>query len=157
MKKSNKKNVNKKLIPLIITFITLLVLSGMFLIYLYTQNYITVEHIDNASSKIKSEDVTSVSPIIINNVVVGGVSDKGKWINKDNIYGKTNITKGLEIDMYNISGKMGTYEIYSVSEDKEKEVTYAVPLKNIMEEEYIATLKSDTNIMPRTLTKIEPS
>lgn len=157
MKKVNKKKNGKKVIPLVIILVTLLVLSAVFLVYIYTQNYITVEYIDKSSSKVSSEDVTSVSPIIINNVVVGGVSDKGKWLSKDNLYGKANISKGTEVDMYNLSGKMGTFEIYSVSKDNEKGITYAVPLKDIMEEEYIALGKSESNAMTRGLTKIEPT
>jgi len=157
MKKVNKKKNVKKVIPFIIILVTVLVLSAVFLIYIYTQNYITVEYIDKASSKVSSKDVTSVSPIIINNVVVGGVSDKGKWLSKDNLYGKANISKGAEIDMYNLSGKMGTFEIYSVSKDNEKGITYAVPLKDIMEEEYIGLGKSESNAMTRGLTKIEPT
>lgn len=154
MRKTNKKK-NNKIIPLVILLAAILLLSLVFLIYIYTQNYVTVEYINKA--KVSSDDVTSVSPVIINNVVVGGVSDKGKWLSKDNLYGKANISKGTEIDMYNVSGKMGTFEIYSVSKDNEKGITYAVPLKDIMEEEYIAISKSDNNAMKRALSKIEPS
>ncbi len=157
MKKVNKKKNNKKLIPLIILLIVILLVSAIFLIYVYTQNYITVEYIDKSSSKVKSEEVSSVSPIIINNVVVGGVSDKGKWLSKDNMYGKANITKGTEIDMYNVSGKMGTFEIYSVSQDQERGITYAIPLKDVSDSEYIAIAKSENNAMIRELAKLEPS
>lgn len=157
MKTVNKKNKGKKVIPLIILLVTVLVICGIFLIYIYTQNYINIEYIDKSAGKIKSEDVTSVSPIIINNVVVGGVSDKGKWLSKDNLYGKANITKGAEIDMYSLSGKMGTFEIYSVSRDNENNITYAVPLKDVMDEEYIGVSKSEKNIMIRELTKIAPT
>lgn len=157
MKTVNKKNKTKKVIPWIILLLTILVICGIFLIYVYTQNYINIEHIDKSAGKVKSEDVTSVSPIIINNVVVGGVSDKGKWLSKDNLYGKANITKGAEIDMYNLAGKMGTFEIYSVKKDNEKNITYAVPLKDVMDEEYLGVSKSETNIMMRELNKITPT
>lgn len=155
MKRVNKKNKGKKVIPFIIILGAVLLISVIFLIYIYTQNYITVEYIDNSSKSVTSEDVTSVSPIIINNVVVGGVSDKGKWLGKDNLYGKANVSKGTELDMYNMLGKMGTFEVYTISKDEEKSISYIVPLKDIMDEEYVAISKSDTNIMTRKLTKIE--
>ncbi len=155
MKKTNKNMKRKKLIPILILFIAILVISVALLIYIYTQNYITVEYIDKSSSNVSSEDVSSVSPIIINNVVVGGVSDKGKWLSKDNLFGKANVSKGAEVDLYGTSGKMGTFEIYSTSYDQDKGITYAVPLKDLSNEEYIATSKSEDNIMQRNLTKVE--
>lgn len=155
MKKTNKNMKRKKLIPILVLLIAILVISVALLIYIYTQNYITVEYIDKSSSNVSSEDVSSVSPIIINNVVVGGVSDKGKWLSKDNLFGKANVSKGAEVDLYGTSGKMGTFEIYSTSYDQDKGITYAVPLKDLSNEEYIATSKSEDNMMQRSLTKVE--
>lgn len=155
MKRNMKNAKKKKLIPILVLFIALLAISGALLLYIYTQNYITVEYVDKASSKVTSDEVSSVSPIVINNVVVGGVSDKGKWLSKDNLYGKANVSKGTELDLYGISGKMGTFEIYSTSYDQNKGITYAIPLKDLSDEEYIAIAKSETNIMQRSLTKVE--
>lgn len=155
MKKNMKNAKKKKLIPILVLFIALLAISGALLLYIYTQNYITVEYVDKASSKVTSDEVSSVSPIVINNVVVGGVSDKGKWLSKDNLYGKANVSKGVELDLYGTSGKMGTFEIYSTSYDQNKGITYAIPLKDLSDEEYIAIAKSETNIMQRSLTKVE--
>lgn len=155
MKKNMKNAKKKKLIPILVLFIALLTISGALLLYIYTQNYITVEYVDKASSNVTSDEVSSVSPIIINNVVVGGVSDKGKWLSKDNLYGKANVSKGVELDLYGRSGKMGTFEIYSTSYDQNKGITYAIPLKDLSDEEYIAIAKSETNIMQRSLTKVE--
>lgn len=155
MKKNMKNAKKKKLIPILVLFIALLTISGALLLYIYTQNYITIEYVDKASSKVTSDEVSSVSPIVINNVVVGGVSDKGKWLSKDNLYGKANVSKGVELDLYGRSGKMGTFEIYSTSYDQNKGITYAIPLKDLSDEEYIAIAKSETNIMQRSLTKVE--
>lgn len=155
VKKNARIRKNKIIVPIIILLFVVLAISVAFLIYVYTQNYINVEYIDKAASKVKSEDVSSVSPIIINNVVVGGVSDKGKWLSKDNMYGKANIIKGTEVDMYGKSGKMGTFEIYSISEDAERNITYAIPLTDISDQEYIAIDKADTNAMIREMVKLE--
>ena len=155
VKKSTRNRKNKMMIPVIILLFVILAISVALLIYVYTQNYITVEYIDRASSKAKSDDVTSFSPIIINNVVVGGVSDKGKWLSVNNMYEKATITKGTEIDMYSKSGKMGTFEIYSTSEDTERNITYAIPLKDIAQKEYIATIKTDKDVMVREMAEIE--
>lgn len=157
MKKVKKSKKGKNIVPLIIILVAILVVCIAFLMYVYTQNYITVEYIDKASSNVNSDEITSATPIIMNNVIIGGVSDKGKWLDSGSLYSKATIAKGQEIDMYNISGKMGTFEIYSVSRDNDKNITYAVPLKDIMGEEYIAVNKSDTNIMIRELTKINPT
>lgn len=159
--KSVKKNIRtrktKKLVPVMILLITILAISIAFLVYVHTQNYITVENIDKSSSKIKSDEVSLVSPIIINNVVVGGVTDKGKFVSKDNMFGKANISKGAEIDMYSKTGKMGTFEIYSTSEDGERKISYAMPLADVSDEEYIALGKSDNNIMIRQMVKVDKS
>jgi len=157
MKRVNKKRKIKNIVPLAILFATILVLSAVLLIYIYTQNYITVEYIDKSAEKTSSKDVTSISPIIINNVVIGGVSDKGKWISKDNIDETMNVSKGAEIDMYSISGKMGTFEIYSKTTDDKKNLNYIVPFKELGNEEYIAVLKSDSDIMKRKINEITPS
>ena len=157
MKKVKKNKKNRILIPLITLFIVILAISAALLVYIYTQNYIDVEYIDKSSKKVQTDDVTSVTPIIMNNVVIGGVSDKGKWLDKGNMYGKANITKGAEIDMYNMEGKMGTFEIYSVYQDQQKSLTYAIPLKDLAGKEYIAIAKTDKNAMERKVSKIEPT
>lgn len=155
VKKRTKNKRTKVIIPIIILLVVVLAVSATFLIYVYTQNYINLEYIDKAALNIKSDEVSSVSPIIINNVVVGGVSDKGKWVARDNMYGKSNITKGTELDMYNISGKMGTFEIYTVNKDSERNITYAIPLTDITNQEYIAIGKSDTNAMTREMVEVK--
>ena len=157
MKRVKKNTNNKKMVPILIILATLLVISAALLVYIYTQNYITVEYVDKASNNVKSDEVTSVSPIVINNVLVGGVSDKGKWLSKDNLFGKANISKGTEVDMYGQKGKIGTFEIYSVSRNDEKGITYAIPLKDLADEEYVAISKSEDNVMIRGLTKLEVS
>ena len=155
VKKSTKINKNKKIVPILIIFVMILAISTAFLIYVYTQNYINIENIDKSALNIKSDEVSSVSPIIINNVVVGGVTDKGKWIAESNMSDKANITKGAEIDVYSQSGKKGTFEIYSVNEDVERAITYAIPLTDMSDQEYIATGKSESNIMIRKMVKVE--
>lgn len=159
--KSVKKNArikkNKKIVPLIVFFVVILSISIVFLTYVYTQNYITVEYIDKSVSKVKGEATSSVTPIIINNVVIGGVTDQHKWITKDNMYSKANISKGAEIDMYSNEGRMGTFEIYSVSEDKNNNLLYTIPLKNIADQEYIAIGSAKQNIMNREMVAFEPT
>ncbi len=157
VKKNTKYKKNKMAMPLFVVLFAVLAISGALLVYIYTQNYINIEYIDKAGSKIEEENVTNVSPIIINNLVVGGITDNGKWVNKEITTKKANILKGTELDLYNAKGKMGTFEIYSSSHNMEKNLSYVMPLTDIKNEEYIAVNKKDTNIMVRSLTKIEPS
>ena len=103
---------------------------------------------------------------MINNVLVGGVSDKGKWLSKDNLFGKANISKGTEVDMYGQKGKIGTSKnpepytslnLYTSSGCFIEFITYAIPLKDLADEEYVAISKSEDNVMIRGLTKLEVS
>lgn len=154
--KNNKRiKKTKRIIPLIILLTLVLAISIAVLAYIYTQNYITIEYIDKSASKVKTEDISSVNPIIINNVLVGGVTDKDKWVTKENMSSKLNISKGTEIDMYSQKGKMGTFETYSVSEDKKNNITYILPLKTIANQEYIAIGNKEQNIMIREMKKSE--
>lgn len=154
--KNNKRiKKTKRIIPLIILLTLVLAISIAVLAYIYTQNYITIEYIDKSASKVKTEDISSVNPIIINNVLVGGVTDKDKWVTKENMSSKLNISKGTEIDMYSQKGKMGTFETYSVSEDKKNNLTYILPLKTIANQEYIAIGNKEQNIMIREMKKSE--
>ncbi|MDD2627965.1 MAG: hypothetical protein PHR25_03270 [Clostridia bacterium] len=155
MTRVNGKKKTKKLIPIIIILFTVLAASTALLIYIYTQNYITVEYFDKTSDKITSEEVSKVNPIIINNIIMGGVTDKGSFVKKDILDSKNKVEKGMELDMYSLGGKIGTYEIYNVSYDEKREITHVMPFKEKLVEEYIAIQKSDDNIMPRTVKKFE--
>ncbi len=155
MTRINGKKKTNKFIPIIIILFTVLATSAALLIYIYTQNYITVEHFDKSSDKLTSEDVSKVSPIIINNVVMGGVTDKGNFVKKAILDSKNRVEKGIEIDMYSLDGKLGTYEIYNVSYDEKREITHVLPLKEKVAEEYIAIGKSENNLMSRTVKKVE--
>lgn len=157
VKKNTKYKKNKMAMPIFILLFAILAISGALLIYIYTQNYINIEYIDKAGSKITEENISAVSPIIINNVVVGGITENNKWVSKEITNKKANTLKGTELDLYSAKGKMGTFEIYSSSHNSDKNITYVIPLADIKDEEYIAVGKKDTNIMVRGLTEIKPS
>lgn len=147
MKKYSKNSSKKRTLLkfLIGLFIVFLVLSIALLIYILLNNNITYEKC-NEDAKFVSEDVAKNStPIIIDNVLVGGVYDK-KWVSSDRYYLNSTNKSNLEIDVYSKSAKKGKYELTSISQATTKTVYSVITNANLIDE-YFAIAKSDTNAM----------
>lgn len=139
---SKKRTLLKFLIGLLVVF---LVLSVALLVYILLNNNITYEKY-NEDAKFVSEDVAKNStPIIMDNVLVGGVYDK-KWVSSDRYYLNSTNKSNLEIDVYSKTGKKGKYELTSVSQASSKTVYSAITNTNLIDE-YFAIAKSDTSAM----------
>ena len=139
---SKKRTLLKFLIGLLVVF---LVLNVALLVYILLNNNITYEKY-NEDAKFVSEDVAKNStPIIMDNVLVGGVYDK-KWVSSDRYYLNSTNKSNLEIDVYSKTGKKGKYELTSISQASSKTVYSAITNTNLIDE-YFAIAKSDTSAM----------
>lgn len=147
MKKYSKDNVKKRtFIKILITlFIIFVIFSIALLVFVIINDNIVYEKIDDNAKLVSDEVAANATPIIIDNVLVGGVYDK-KWVGPEKFYLKSNNMYDLEIDVYNQNGKKGTYELDSISQGSGTTVYSAVTNANIIDE-YFAINKSDLNAM----------
>lgn len=157
MKKGEfKKGAAKKrsLIKLIlITFFVLVLLIGVISLIVGLKNIIEYSN-ENEDSKLVSQDVaTSSTPIVMNNVVLGAVSDK-KWVASEKFFFYGNNTVGNKLDVYTAQGKKGSYQVEGT--DKNSNGTVFITTTNSNKnDEYIAVATSDDNVMPQPAIEIE--
>ncbi len=144
MKKKTKQK-NDIVILLTLFFITIIIIAGTFLIYIYTQNYIKLEKVDNSAYEQEVKRDNEASPIYMNNLLIGGVS-KNNWVSKKNIYEQQNKVKQEQIDIYDLSGKVGTYNITEINKEGKDNEIYINTDRITSRTEYIALPTSDKNI-----------
>lgn len=143
MKKKLKRKNNVILI-LILVFVIILIISGAFLVYIYTQNYIIIENIDDSAYNIK-KNIKSSIPIYINNILIGGVNNQ-EFVGKDLIYDVGGVIKNQELELYDIKAKIGTYNITSVDKDAKTKNIYIKTDRIASQSEYIGITKNEKNI-----------
>lgn len=148
MKKNSRKikRNNIIIILLAIVFLTIIIISGSFLIYIYKQNYIKIEKIDSLAYSQKDEVIKAATPIYINNLLLCGVY-KDKWVSYSSMYLKSEKIKEEKIDMYSLEGKIGTYNITNINRAAKENNIYIKTDKLSNQNEYIAVKTSDKNIL----------
>ena len=147
MKKYSKDATKKRVFMkvLLIVFIILLISSIAVFLYVFLNNNIIYEKVDDSSKMVSNEVAKNSSPIIINNVLVGGVYDK-KWVSSEKYYLLSNNISNVEVDVYNQNGKKGTYELDSISKGSTSTVYSAIMDANITDE-YFAVTKNTISAM----------
>jgi hypothetical protein len=155
-KYSKSKLKHKKILATIIIVLgVLLIVSGGFLIYTCVKNNITFENIDDAA-KFVSDDVASKStPIVINNVVIGGVYDK-TWVSSDKYYMKSTNKKDIDVDVYFKTGKAGKFKLGNLNKQASTLAIFTNTTCTDKSDEYIAVASSDKNMLS-TITVQETS
>jgi len=126
-----RKNSLKKFLFFCITIIAVAVIAYVFL---YFKSYIFFHRVDESVALVEKEIAQKSTPIIVNNIVVGGVSN-GKFVTSDKYFLYSENKKDVSVKCYNTSEKIGEYKINSVSQ--EKSVVY-VSLEKELLNEYIA-------------------
>ena len=144
MKKQHKKNYI--VIILILIFISIIIIAGSFLLYIYTQNYIKIEKIDKRAYNQKTEIISQASPIYINNLLIGAVSSE-KWVSKDSIYNQGSKVKLEKIDIYDLTGKIGTYDIKEINNTGKEGNIYIKTNRLASTSEYIGIVSSGKDIV----------
>ncbi len=146
MKKYSKDNLKKRTLSraLIVLLVIIIVICLAVAIYILIQKNYIYEKIDD-NAKFVSDDVAKNSmPVIIDNVLVGGVYQK-KWVDVSQFYAKSINKSDMEIDVYTKDGKKGTYDLSSISQGSSSTIYSAITDVNLIDE-YFAISKSDTNI-----------
>lgn len=147
MKKYSKNNGKKRTLLkiLIALFVVCLLCSAALLVYILLNNNIIYEKTKD-DAKFVSEDIAKNStPIIIDNVLVGGVYDK-KWVSTDRYYLNSTNKANIDIDVYNEDGKKGKYELTSIAQGSTTTVYSAITNTNLTSE-YFAIATNETNVM----------
>lgn len=154
--RSRSKAREKRIIPiLIIIFIVIIIVSALLIWYILSNNYITIENIDNSASNVSDSVVNNGRTLIVNNIIVGGVNEKS-WISSQKIYEKNKDKDSIDIDMYNNNSMLGTYKTATLKK-YENAVVYTTTTKVPQPENYIAIESADKNINVNKMTKLEPT
>ncbi len=153
--KKQSANIRKqKTIFLIIVILVVLiaVLVSLFL-YLNSQNYISFgpeDATDNAE-RVSGVVVQNASTIIINNVLLGGVSGNS-WISAKNMFDKLGTDK-IEVSMYSNDGILGTFDTTRFKENQK--FYYTKTTKYPEPDDYIAVETNNISPILFELDKIE--
>lgn len=139
--------------PLITIFLTVFVISIIILLISIFSKNVVVEKIDTSPSDVSSDIAVNSTPIVINNIIVGGVYEK-KWVAFEKYYLNSKNGENTEVDVYSKNGKMGKYQIGKIVKDSKVTTASTTVSKSNLTNEYFATISRDNNIMPSPVKKI---
>ena len=104
------------------------------------------ENIDRSASNVSENEAANSTPIILNNIVIGGVYN-GKFVDSLKYYQYSNFKDGTEVDVFNSRGKNGTFKIGKIySSGTKYDTVYAEIIKNDYISEYYAVAKDSVNL-----------
>ncbi len=130
----------------IVVMVAVVILLALYLVRMLTTKNIVYENIDRQASNVSSEEAENATPIILNNIVIGGVYNK-KWVDSLNYYQHSKFKDGIEVDVFNRKGKNGTFKIEKVySSGTKYDTVYAEIIKNDYISEYYAISKDSAGL-----------
>ncbi|MDD2377151.1 MAG: hypothetical protein PHD15_05025 [Clostridia bacterium] len=146
VKYSKNKLIMRRLIPgAVIIFILLLIAYITFITYINVTNNIVYENINSDSSIVDDNIAYQSTPIVINNIILGGVYNY-KWVSMERYYFESINKKLLDIDVYTKKGKTGTYKLSEVSKEDEATAAYTSTTRTNYTDEYLAVKTGNTTI-----------
>ncbi|MBR1883662.1 MAG: hypothetical protein IJ809_01750 [Clostridia bacterium] len=143
MEKYSKSKLVAKRYILVFAFIFLVILVyfGIYLFKMLTTDKVEYYEIDRVASSASEEEAKKATPIIINNILMGGVYN-GKWVDSLKYYKYSENKVGTEIDVFNEKGKNGTFKIDDIYTSSNKyDTVYVKIIKNDYISEYYALAK----------------
>lgn len=155
MKKYSKEKLKAKRgvkAVIVILCIIAIVCIGI-LAFAFFSKSIVLEKVDSSPSNVSNDVAANSTPIIINNLIVGGTYDK-KWVASEKYYLNSKNGENTEVDAYSKSGKLGKYNVSKISKDSKTASVYTTISKQNLLNEYFAVVTSDKNAMPNPATKI---
>lgn len=137
----------------IVVLVILVICSSSFLLFVgFRKNYIA-EYVDETSKQVSDDVAINSTPVIINNLILGGVYEKA-WVNAERYYLKSKNKTG-DIDIYNKKGKAGKFELKEIYKDSSSAGTFARTSNTSMTEEYFAIAADNKDVMPVPATKVK--
>lgn len=142
MKKYKKNNLGKRrILKFIMLLLAIVLILGITLfIYILVNNNINYTLKNDEASGATTNEAKNSSPIIINNILLGGVYNS-KFVSADKFFFNSNNKNGTKIDMYSSEGKIGEYEIKGIKKGDSKTI-YIETSKENLTTEYFG-IKSD--------------
>lgn len=155
MKKYSKDKLKArrwiKVLIVILCLISILCI-GVLLFSLFSKNMV-VEKFDSSPSNVSDDIAKNSTPVIVNNLILGGTYDK-KWVASQRYYLNSKNGENTEVDAYSKTGKMGKYTVEKISKDTNTASVYTTISKQNLLNEYFAVVASDKNIMSNPANKI---
>lgn len=148
MNKYSKSGIKKKrLIKFFIVFFSiLLIVSITMVVFIFMNKNIIVGKVDDRASHVSDDVAINSSPIILNNVLLGGIYDK-KWVSSERFYLNSKNKSNIQIDTYNKDGKGGTYTLSSMTKDTSSAAVFCSTTNTNHFNEYIALQSNNRNCM----------
>lgn len=143
-----KKNANKKrnLLKLFMSVLLVIVVIGIVaIVYLTVNNNISKFLVDESAKNVSNEEAKNSTPIIVNNLLLGGVYNN-KFVSVDKYFFNSTNKEGTKINLYSPEGKSGEYEITSVKKDGNSSNVYITNSKQNLTHEYFGVISSKENI-----------
>lgn len=151
----SKGNLKKKReLKLLIALLVILLIIGLFLLFFVVlKKEVNIGKISDVSKERSDEVVANSTPIIVNNIVVGAVYNN-EWVASESYYFR-NKTKSqtIALDVYNLTGKKGKYNLTSMSKDTNSGALYAKTDNSNTYDEFVAIASTEKNIMNNPPTK----
>ena len=151
----SKGNLKKKRgLKLLIALLVILLIIGLFLLFFVVlKKEVNIGKISDVAKERSDEVVANSTPIIVNNIVVGAVYNN-EWVASESYYFR-NKTKSqtIALDVYNLTGKKGKYNLTSMSKDTNSGALYAKTDNSNTYDEFLAIASTEKNIMKNPPTK----
>ena len=145
----SKGNLKKKRgLKLLIALLVILLIIGLFLLFFVVlKKEVNIGKISDVAKERSDEVVANSTPIIVNNIVVGAVYNN-EWVASESYYFR-NKTKSqtIALDVYNLTGKKGKYNLTSMSKDTSSGALYAKTDNSNTYDEFLAIASTEKNIM----------
>lgn len=115
MKKYSKNKLLFKnyLKYLIIILFIIIVIGIAFVAYIKINNVIEFTNVDKSAMNISDEKAKLSTPIIVNNIVLGGVY-KSEWVSTARYYNMSDFKKDIELRFYGKEGSSGVFTLLEV-------------------------------------------
>lgn len=148
-KYSKDKIVFKRNIKcLIIVLLIIITICIAFIIYINTQNIIEFNNYDDSAIYISDEKAKLSTPIILNNIILGGVY-KDEWVSTARYYNMSDYKEDTEVRFYCDEGSSGVFTIQKVGQSLTNFIALTDSLNEVTE--YVAVINSETlNYIPKT-------
>ena len=140
-----KKNANKKrnLLKVFMSVLLIIVILGIIaIIYLMVNNNISKFLIDDSSKNVSNDEAKNATPIIVNNLLLGGVYNN-KFVSVDKYFLNSTNKVETKIDLYSSRGRIGEYEITSMKKDNTLPTVYITSSKDNLINEYFGIISSN--------------
>lgn len=134
----------KKIMPIIIVLLIIVAIClSIFIYYIFSRENIVHENVDNKAQNVQNEVAKNATPIIVNNILIGGIYEKS-FVSAEKLLQNSKHISGIDLGVYTMTGKAGTYQLTNLEKSPSTGVIYANTTRLNYIEEYIGVIDSST-------------